>query len=241
MLLHSLLADRSVFDRAVPLLAPGRRVILPDLPGFGGSSSAGATIAGIADRTAELFDALDLDDDVDVLGNGFGGFVASTIAIRHGRRFDRLVLVGTGLGFSEQGRAAFHAMAARVRGAAHGRRRRHRDDAAFSAEFHRRQSCDRRRDLRISRRTAASGPHRRVKLDPRPRPVTFRADALTRQPTASSVFRRLLARTLAEDAREMAWADEAHLEGDQVDREIRLREKPPGCFDAPRGDELQRR
>lgn len=115
ILLHSLLADRSIFDRVVPRLSETRRVICPDLPGFGGSSAAGASIAGIADRVALLFDALDLPQVTDVLGNGFGGFVASTLAIRHGRRFDRLVLADTGLGFDEPGRAAFHGMAGRVR------------------------------------------------------------------------------------------------------------------------------
>ena len=116
LLLHSLLADRSVFDTIIPVLARSRRVIVPDLPGFGGSSSAGSTIAGIADRLAGLFDAMDLGGEADVLGNGLGGFVASTLAIRHGARFDRLVLAGTGVGFTDQGRASFHVMAERVRG-----------------------------------------------------------------------------------------------------------------------------
>jgi 3-oxoadipate enol-lactonase len=116
LLLHSLLADRSVFDRVVPVLAHSRRIIVPDLPGFGGSSSAGSTIDGIADRLAGLFDAMSLGGDTDVLGNGLGGFIASTLAIRHGGRFDRLVLAGTGIGFSDQGRASFHVMAERVRG-----------------------------------------------------------------------------------------------------------------------------
>lgn len=116
LLLHSLLAGRSVFDRVVPVLARSRRVIVPDLPGFGGSSSAGSTIAGIADRLASLFDAMALGSDTDVLGNGLGGFVASTLAIRYGTRLDRLVLAGTGVGFTDQGRASFHVMAERVRG-----------------------------------------------------------------------------------------------------------------------------
>lgn len=115
LLLHSLLADRSIFDRVVPALARERRVIVPDLPGFGNSSSAGATIEGIADRIALLFDALDLRNTADVLGNGFGGFVASTVAIRHGARFDRLVLADTGVGFPEPGKQAFYAMAEQVR------------------------------------------------------------------------------------------------------------------------------
>lgn len=115
LLLHSLLADRAIFDRVVPMLATERRVILPDLPGFGGSSPAGATVEAIADRVSEIFEALALSPECDVLGNGFGGFIASSLAIRHGHRFDRLVLADTGLGFDEAGSAQFHGMAARAR------------------------------------------------------------------------------------------------------------------------------
>ena len=111
VLLHSLLADRSVFDRIAPRLAKSRRVIMPDLPGFGRSSSAGPAIAGIADRLAGLIAAMRLGPETDVLGNGLGGFVASTLAIRHGAKIGRLVLAGTGVGFSEQGRGAFHVKA----------------------------------------------------------------------------------------------------------------------------------
>ena len=115
VLLHSLLADRAIFDKIVPILARQRRVIVPDLPGFGGSSSAGATIEGIADRIAGLFDALELGTTADVLGNGFGGFVASSLAIRHGATFDRLILADTGVGFTPEGKQSFFAMAERVR------------------------------------------------------------------------------------------------------------------------------
>jgi 3-oxoadipate enol-lactonase len=115
VLLHSLLADRTIFDRIVPALARTRRVIVPDLPGFGGSASAGATMEGIADRISGLFDALNLGATADVLGNGFGGFIASTLAIRHGGKFDRLVLADTGIGFSPDGKQSFYAMAERVR------------------------------------------------------------------------------------------------------------------------------
>jgi 3-oxoadipate enol-lactonase len=115
VLLHSLLADRAIFDKIVPILARQRRVIVPDLPGFGGSSSAGATIEGIADRIAGLFDALELGTTADVLGNGFGGFVASALAMRHGATFDRLILADTGVGFTPDGKQSFFAMAERVR------------------------------------------------------------------------------------------------------------------------------
>lgn len=120
VLLHSLLADRTIFDRIVPMLARTRRVIVPDLPGFGGSSSAGATIEGIADRISGLFDILNIGTGADVLGNGFGGFVASTLAIRHGGKFDRLVLADTGLAFAPEGKQSFYAMAERVRQAGMG-------------------------------------------------------------------------------------------------------------------------
>jgi 3-oxoadipate enol-lactonase len=115
LLLHSLLADRGVFDRIVPLLADRRRVIAVDLPGFGGSSPVEDNVDAFADRIAELFPAVGLGPETDVLGNGFGGFIASALAIRHGRSFDRLVLADTGVTFSEAGRGAFQVMARRVR------------------------------------------------------------------------------------------------------------------------------
>jgi 3-oxoadipate enol-lactonase len=115
LLLHSLLADRAVFDRVVPALARTRRVILPDLPGFGGSTPAGVTATDIAGRIAGLFPAMRLPASTDVLGNGFGGFVASALAMHHGALFDRLVLADTGVAFSEAGKASFYAMAGRVR------------------------------------------------------------------------------------------------------------------------------
>jgi len=115
LLLHSLLADRSVFDPVVEALARERRVLLPDLLSFRASDPTALTIEGIADQLAGLFDGLGMNEKPDVLGNGLGGLVASALAIRHGGRIGRLVLAGTGVGFSEQGREAFRAMAKRVR------------------------------------------------------------------------------------------------------------------------------
>jgi 3-oxoadipate enol-lactonase len=46
-----------------------------------------------------------------LLGNGYGSFVALTLALRHGALVSRLVLAGTGAAFTEPGRAAFRAMA----------------------------------------------------------------------------------------------------------------------------------
>ena len=93
VLLHSLLADRSAFDRAAPLLAKTRRLTLVNLPGYGASSPAGPRVEDYADRLAGMFAALQLPHATDVLGNGFGGFIAVALAARHGAKFDRLVVV----------------------------------------------------------------------------------------------------------------------------------------------------
>ena len=53
VLFHSLLSDAASFSRIVPLLAPRFRVVVPDLPGFGGSTAvAGPGLPPIADRMA---------------------------------------------------------------------------------------------------------------------------------------------------------------------------------------------
>ena len=112
VLLHSLLSDRGAFDRIVPRLARERRVLLPDLPGFGNSAAAGPRLEDFADRIAENFNRLGLSpSETDVLGNGFGGFVAVALAVRHGRKFNRLVLVDTGAAIPDAGKPAFHKMA----------------------------------------------------------------------------------------------------------------------------------
>lgn len=115
VMLHSLLTELTAFDAVVPQLARNRRVIRVNLPGFGRSSPAGSTIASYADRVAALLDALELKADTTVLGNGFGGFVAGMLAVRHGKRFGKLILANTGAGFTETGRGAFFTMANRVR------------------------------------------------------------------------------------------------------------------------------
>jgi len=115
VLLHSLLSDRGAFDGVAPRLAGERRVLLVDLPGFGNSAPAGPLLEDSADCIAENFDRLGLTPtETDVLGNGFGGFVAVAFAVRHGRKFDKLVLVDTGAAIPDAGKPAFHKMAALV-------------------------------------------------------------------------------------------------------------------------------
>ncbi len=110
VLLHSLLADRSSFAPLAERLARECRLILVNLPGFG-TSPAAEPLDGYAEAVAGLFDDLALGPQTDVLGNGLGGFVGLRLAIGHGDRFDRLVLVGSAVAFPEEGRATFRAMA----------------------------------------------------------------------------------------------------------------------------------
>jgi 3-oxoadipate enol-lactonase len=111
-LFHSLLSDRASFDLIAPQLARSYRVIVPELPGFGGSKAVSGGLAAVADRMAEMVrDAAD-DKDAIVLGNGYGGFVALQMAIRHPDIAYKLVLADCGAAFSEGGREAFRNMAA---------------------------------------------------------------------------------------------------------------------------------
>lgn len=110
-LFHSLLSDRSSFDRIVPKLALNFHVIVPELPGFGASQAVDGGLPAVADRMAEMVRELAGDQRAIVLGNGYGGFVALQMAIRHPAIVAKLVLADCGAAFSEPGREAFRAMA----------------------------------------------------------------------------------------------------------------------------------
>lgn len=112
VLLHSLLADRSSFDRVLPALAATHTVYALDLPGFAGSDFAQGGLEAVADRVAAGIQALGLTQPPVLLGNGYGGFVALLVAIRHPGLAERLVLADCGAAFSEPGRAAFRGMSA---------------------------------------------------------------------------------------------------------------------------------
>jgi 2-hydroxymuconate-semialdehyde hydrolase len=81
----------------MPGLAKERRVIAPDMVGFGYSDRP----AGIeysmdtwVQQALDLLDALDLPQ-VDLVGNSFGGGLALALAIRAPQRVRRLVLMGS--------------------------------------------------------------------------------------------------------------------------------------------------
>src|ERR1700733_7122160 len=111
-LFHSLLSDRASFDAIVPDLSRSFRVIVPELPGFGRSQTISGGLVEVADRMAEAVRDGAGGDAAIVLGNGYGGFVALQMAIRHPKIATRLVLADCGAAFSEPGREAFRNMAA---------------------------------------------------------------------------------------------------------------------------------
>jgi 3-oxoadipate enol-lactonase len=114
VLLHSLLSDRTAFDRIAPRLAAERRVWLVNLPGFGASAPAGPGLEQFADRIAEELPKHGLEGKADLLGNGFGGFVSVALAVRHGAKFNKLMFVDTGAAIPPEGKGAFAMMAERV-------------------------------------------------------------------------------------------------------------------------------
>lgn len=111
-LFHSLLSDRASFDAIVPELAKSFRVLVPELPGFGRSQAVSGGLAAVADRMAEAVRDAAAGAPAIVLGNGYGGFVALQMAIRHPDIAARFVLADCGAAFSEAGREAFRNMAA---------------------------------------------------------------------------------------------------------------------------------
>jgi 3-oxoadipate enol-lactonase len=111
-LFHSLLSDRASFDAVAPALAESFRIIVPELPGFGRSRAVAGGLAAVSDRMADLIREAAPGGEAIVLGNGYGGFVALQMAIRHPSLAARLILADSGAAFSEPGRQAFRNMAA---------------------------------------------------------------------------------------------------------------------------------
>jgi len=110
VLFHSLLADRSSFNGVIDAYAQHFRVIVPELPGFGGSDFVPGGLLPVAERMAEA--VAELGGPVRLLGNGYGGFVALQMTLKHPELVSHLVLADAGSCFSEPGRATFRGMAA---------------------------------------------------------------------------------------------------------------------------------
>lgn len=112
-LFHSLLADAGSCAPLADRLAATFEVFLPDLPGFGGSAACGPALDAVADRMADAVSRA--SGPATIFGNGYGGFVALILALRHPEFVTRLVLAGTAATFPEAGAAQFRAMQAGAR------------------------------------------------------------------------------------------------------------------------------
>jgi len=85
----------------LPVLAQTRRVIAPDLRGFGyterpvnPAEASAYTMATWVQQAVGLLDALGIEQ-TDLVGNSFGGALALALAIAHPQRVRRLVLMGS--------------------------------------------------------------------------------------------------------------------------------------------------
>jgi 3-oxoadipate enol-lactonase len=116
VLLHSLLAERSSFAQLVPELARSSRVHVVSLPGYGNSPSANETsIEQYADRVASFLEEQRFQKPPTILGNGFGGFIAVALAIRHGARLGALIAAPALAAFPAEAKAPFRVLAEKVR------------------------------------------------------------------------------------------------------------------------------
>lgn len=82
---------------ALPVLSQARRVIAPDMVGFGFTDRPAGisySMQGWVQQAIDLLDAMDLPQ-VDLVGNSFGGGLALALAIQHPQRVRRLVLMGS--------------------------------------------------------------------------------------------------------------------------------------------------
>lgn len=95
LLLHAGIADRTMWDDVMPMLAERFRVIRCDLRGYGGTPLPDGPFAYAADA-ADLLASLDVER-ASVVGVSMGGHVALDLALAHPALIDRLVLVGAGI------------------------------------------------------------------------------------------------------------------------------------------------
>lgn len=94
LLVHGLGGNWTAWLENIAPIALERRVIAVDLPGFGASepTSDGISIPGYSRTLQRFCEALDLDEVV-LVGNSLGGWVAADFALRDPERVRALVLI----------------------------------------------------------------------------------------------------------------------------------------------------
>lgn len=104
ILLHGFPMDKAMWTPQVDALSTAARVLVPDLPGFGGSCGFDGrpSMDGMADRVAEFLDALQIREKVIVGGLSMGGYVTLAFARRHPGRLVALILADTRAGADDE-------------------------------------------------------------------------------------------------------------------------------------------
>jgi pimeloyl-ACP methyl ester carboxylesterase len=110
LLVHGLGGAAANWLALAPLLLPGRRLLVPELPGHGGSArlAAAPSLNVYADRLAGLLEHERLGSAA-VVGHSLGGAVGLRLAIRRPAAVSALVLAGAA-GISSGSRNARHAL-----------------------------------------------------------------------------------------------------------------------------------
>jgi 2-hydroxy-6-oxo-octa-2,4-dienoate hydrolase len=100
----------------IPALARRRRVLAPDIPGFGATESKPDGEYGMEFWVDHLFAFMDAVGvtAAPIVGNSFGGMLAMAASVRDSRRIERLVLMGSAAGDVPMSEA--HKLAARYDG-----------------------------------------------------------------------------------------------------------------------------
>lgn len=100
LLVHPINTQGEIWDRVVALLGPGRRYVMPDLHGHGGSDADGGF--GLQEWTDDLRVVIDEvvgDGPFHVVGGSLGGTLAVCLAAAYPERVLSLTAVGSSLNF----------------------------------------------------------------------------------------------------------------------------------------------
>jgi pimeloyl-ACP methyl ester carboxylesterase len=110
VLVHGLGGAAANWVALAPLLLPGRRLLVPELPGHGGSSPlpAAPSLNGYADRLGLLLEHEGIAPAA-IVGHSLGGAIALRLAIRRPEAVSALVLAGAA-GISSATRSARYAL-----------------------------------------------------------------------------------------------------------------------------------
>ncbi len=137
VLLHGVGTSRSIWAKAMPLLAEEWRAVALDMPGFGDTEAAGEgfDLSDVAGAVADGLEQAGVPEPYVLYGQSLGGAVALSLAVHRPAAVDRLVLgapagfiarrqsLATGLGLGAEALVnARRRLGTRLAGSAMGRR-----------------------------------------------------------------------------------------------------------------------